>query len=499
MQAESQNGPEFALPLGLRYNLNVADAVPSSKNIQQFLSSNASTFTGTSNNVCRIPIGSPAFLDLKNSLLQFDFKNANGGAQTLQLDGGADCVIRRVRVISSDGSVIEELHQYGLLSSVLDQYTMGAGSQKVSKILKGAPGRNDETAAIAIKKSPVNGTPAAGAQTVKTYETGLEVKITAAGAADVTSAIELSSAGGIGYNQGDSDVLNQNVTRRYMFQLKLGMFNLATAKLLMPNTNFTLEIEFNDPANCTVISDDAAPTYEVRNVELHVPAIIINDASFMQRMNQRMNQGVVMSCNSYSHFVNTTDGNTAGKDVSQISARARSLKGLMSIFRKQPSTTNKELFSLSKRSIEYLTSYQYRIGSTNYPVDRIDIKTGGQTTGVGNLPLTAAAADINVADAYSHALRLTGNLNVQNAESLIDVQSFANSEINNGTGIAAIDLSTYADNSVNSGIATLDNMPISFEYEKNNFSGNVKLQIDTFAVQQMTIVRSPAGVLSSFM
>ena len=52
---------------------------------------------------------------------------------------------------------------------------------------------------------------------------------------------------------------------------------------------------------------------------------------------------------------------------------------------------------------------------------------------------------------------------------------------------------------MNSGIATLDNMPISFEYEKNNFSGNVKLQIDTFAVQQMTIVRSPAGVLSSFM
>lgn len=491
MQAEQPTGPEFALPLGLRYNLNVADAVPSSKNIQQFLSSNASTFTGTSNNVCRIPIGSPAFLDLKNSLLQFDFKNANATDNTLQLDGGADCVIRRLRVISSDGSIIEELHQYGLLSSVLDQYTMGVGSQKVSKILKGAPGRNDDTVAF-------TGTAGAAAATSegKSYKSGLKVFTTVAGPANSESNI--SGDGGIGYDQEDSDILNQNISRKYMFQLKLGMFNLATAKLLMPNTNFTLEIEFNDPVNCTVIGADENPKYEVTNVELHVPAIVINDASFMQRMNQRMNQGVVMSCNSYAHFVNTTGIVAAGvsKDVSQISARARSLKGLMSVFRKQPNTTNKQLFSLSKRSIEYLESYQYRIGSTNYPVDRIDIKTG--KTAVDVLPIRAAAASLNVADAYSHALRLTGNLNIQNAESLIDVQSFANSELNNGTGIAAIDLSAYSDNSVNSGIATLDNMPISFEYTKNDAADAI-LQIDTFAVQQMTIVRSPAGVLSSFM
>jgi len=490
MQAEQPTGPEFALPLGLRYNLNVADAVPSSKNIQQFLSSNASDFTGTSNNVCRIPIGSPAFLDLKNSLLQFDFTNSTATNVPLQLDGGADAVIRRLRVISSDGSVIEELHQYGLLSSVLDQYTMGVGSQKVSKILKGAPGRNDDTVGFpeATKASAAIGE-------AKSYRTGIKVEVDVAGTTE--SVVKLNGEGGIGYDQEDSDVLNQNITRRYMFQLKLGMFNLATAKLLMPNTNFTLEIEFNDPVNCTVTTGaNTVPSYKVTNVELHVPAIVINDASFMQRMNQRMNQGVVMSCNSYSHFVNTTSGGGAAKDVSQISARARSLKGLMSIFRKQANTTNKLLFSLSKRSIQYLDSYQFRIGSTNFPVDRIDIKTG--TTGANLLPVNAAAAGINVADAYSHALRLTGNLNVQNAESLIDVQSFANSELNNGTGIAAIDLSTYADNSVNSGIATLDNMPISFEYQKNA-AADATLQIDTFAVQQMTIVRSPAGVLSSFM
>jgi len=494
MQAEQSTGPEFALPLGLRYNLNVADAVPSSKNIQQFLSSNASTFTGTGNNVCRIPVGSPAFLDLKNSLLQVEFTNTTASADTVQLDGGVDGCIRRLRIISSDGSVIEEINQYGLLSSVLDQYTMGSGSQRTSKALKGAPGRNDDAVACSGQSGAA---PAVGAQVATTYRSGLSVSVQGTLADDTTATktrVILGGIGGIGYDPQDSDILNQDISRKYMFHLKAGFFNLATAKLLMPNTNFTLEIEFNDPVNC-LKSAAAAPLYSITNVELHVPAIVINDASFMQRMNQRMNQGVVMSCNSYSHFINTTGGN-ANKDVSQISARARSLKGLMSIFRLQANTVLGSVQKLSKRSIQYLDSYQYRIGSTSYPVDRVDIKTG--TTAANGLPLVAAGADLNIGEAYSQALRLTGNLNVQNAETLIDVQSFANSEVNNGTGIAAIDLSTYADNSVNSGISTLDNMPISFEYQKNAAATGI-LQIDTFAVQQMTIVRAPSGVLSSFM
>jgi len=493
MQAEQPTGPEFALPLGLRYNLNVADAVPSSKNIQQFLSSNASTFTGTGNNTCRIPVGSPAFLDLKNSLLQVEFTNTTATDHTVQLDGGVDGCIRRLRIISSDGSVIEEINQYGLLSSVLDQYTTGSGSQRTSKALKGAPGRNDD----AVACSGTSGALATGARVATSYRSGLSVSVeskTVAGPADAQSSVILGGLGGIGYDPEDSDILNRNITRKYMFHLKAGFFNLATAKLLMPNTNFTLEIEFNDPVNC-IKSAAPAPLYSITNVELHVPAIVINDASFMQRMNQRMNQGVVMSCNSYSHFINTTGGN-ANKDVSQISARARSLKGLMSIFRLQTNTVLGTVQKLSKRSIQYLDSYQYRIGSTSYPVDRVDIKTG--TTAADGLPLIAAGADLNIGEAYSQALRLTGNLNVQNAETLIDVQSFANSEINNGTGICAIDLSTYADNSVNSGISTLDNMPISFEYQKNAAATAI-LQIDTFAVQQMTIVRAPSGVLSSFM
>jgi len=94
---ENKSSPEqsqYALPLSLRYNLSVADAVPSQKNISQFLASNASTFT-PANNTIRIPVGSPTFLDLNSALLQLTVKNTSG--QVANLDGGADGLIRRCR------------------------------------------------------------------------------------------------------------------------------------------------------------------------------------------------------------------------------------------------------------------------------------------------------------------------------------------------------------------------------------------------------------------
>lgn len=482
----SNNESQFSMPLGLRYNLGVNDAVPSTKNIAQFLSSNASDFT-ESNNTIRIPIGSPGFLDLKNSLLQMEVENtSSGGTTTAQLDGGADGLIRKISLVSSDGSIIEEIHQYGLLSSVLDQYTSSSGKQNVSSTLKGAPQYNDNF--------PEFTSFGAGTNTV----TNRGITITAAGA----GAMTLSSLGGIGYDQSQSDILNTGIKRTYMFPLKLGTFNLATSKLLPPQTNMTLVLELNNATNCLKCAA-STPGYTVRNVEFHCPVIMIKDQTFLQRINQRMAQGLVMKCNTYQHFVNTTASVSSGTstDVSQISARARSLKGLMTIFRLQSNTTDKDEFSLSRRSIQYLDNFIYRIGSQNYPNDRINVKCAATPTAGGtsatDRPIAASISTLNISEAYSHALRLTGGLNNPSADILIGKQSFAGSEKLNGTGIAAVDLSAYADSSVSSGIATLDNMPISFEYTKNTAASGI-LQLDTYAVVEMTLVRSPDGVLSSF-
>ena len=479
MQNEQPSGPEYSLPLGLRYNLSINDAVPSSKNLQQFLASNASDYTDSSNNVIRIPVGSPAFLDLKNSLLQFDFKNTStGGTTVMQLDGGADAIFRRIRLIASNGDTIEEVREYGLLSTIIDQYTSSTGRARVDGVLKGAPSKLNDLPYF----------PSSGGGTNTVTNNGITITGGSAG------AMTLSSIGGKGYDPDQSDRLNANVTRKYMCQLKLGMFNLATAKLLAPNTNFTMEIELNSAVNCTKCNATNV-SYQVNNVELHCPAIVINDSSFMQKMNARMAQGLVFKCNSFQHYVNTTSS-SAGVDVKQISARARSLKALMSVFRIQTNVVAKNHFSLSKRSLEYIENYQYRIGSTNYPTDRVAVDIPDNAD--GSLVVLPATDNLNISESYSQALRVMGNINMQSADILVDGNAFANSEANNGVGIAAIDLTSYSDNSVNSGIQTLDNMPISFEFQKNSSLGSSTCQIDTFAIMEMSLVRSPDGVLQSF-
>jgi hypothetical protein len=217
----------------------------------------------------------------------------------------------------------------------------------------------------------------------------------------------------------------------------------------------------------------------------------------MMMVNQRLAQGVSIKCNSYDHFVNTT-ASGAGKDVVQISARARSLKGLMSVYRFQASISSDDDFKISKRSIQFISDYQYKVGSNNYPVDKVELSTdttaGGTSAGT-RLPL-ASTAGLNISEAYNHVLRLFGSLNNSNANIQIGQEAYAQSSNNNGAGIIAIDLSSFSDGSVNSGINTLNNMPVSLEFTKTAVT-NAVVQIDTYAVKELVIMRDANGVLSS--
>ncbi len=492
------NAPKFAVPVGLNYRLQIADAVPASHNISQFLASNASDFT-ESNNTIRINVSSGGFLDLRKAVLEFDLKNTTSTDAVL-LDGGAECVINRIRILSSDGSEIERLDQYGQLASVLDQYTSSGGASRIKSIQKGSPKYIDETASFDSAQS--GAATATGAQSASAYRTGLNVSVEneLADGTDNKTRVIISGNGGVGYSQLESDKLNTGITRKYSFGLKCGFFNPSTAKLLPPNTPFQVEITLGKAAECLVNKAGTnAAAYQLNNAELHIPTVVVNDPEYMASVNARLAAGVSYKCNSYNHYVNTT-GSDAGKDVIQISARARSLKGLMSIMRKQSKISSDDDFKLSKRTIQYVSDYQYKINSTNYPVDRVNISTdttGGGTPSGTRLPLSSTA-NLNVSEAFNHAMRLMGGLNSSNADCLIGLESFAQSENanNNGTGILAIDLSSFSDGSVNSGINTLNNGVVQLEFTKTA-ACNAIVQVDTYSVHELIVMRSPSGVLQS--
>ena len=171
----------------------------------------------------------------------------------------------------------------------------------------------------------------------------------------------------------------------------------------------------------------------------------------------------------------------------------------MTVMRIQANVSANQKFKLSKRSIQYVDDFCYRIGSSQYPSQKCQVKGIGAAAGgtaAGTRITAKDDGDVNVGEAYSHVLRLTGNLNTQTAHNLISQESFAQSELNNGTGLIAMDLSAFADGSVNSGLNTLNNMPVSLEINRTA-AANAIIQTDTFSIHELVIIRDASGQLSS--
>tara|TARA_R100000951_G_scaffold91062_1_gene79382 strand:+ start:38 stop:1483 length:1446 start_codon:yes stop_codon:yes gene_type:complete len=479
MQAE-QNEENYSLPIGMRYNLGIADSVPAERNITQYVSSNATSFSGEGTNVCRIPVSSGNFLDLNHAVIQFDFKNTT--ATDVQLDGSAACVIEQIDIIAG-GQTIETVRHYNQLDCVLDQYVSSQGTLRQNAILKGGVEHLDETPRFDALAAPTG---------AAVTNNGITVSGSTAG------NMNLSSVGGIGYDQKQTTILATGKSRRFTFPLRgVGFLNPSTSKMLPPNTPFQLSVTFARSANCLVELANNAMTYAVSDCELHIPEVRILDPTFMSRMNQRMAQGLAWKTVGYDHFVNTVAKGT-GVTTVQISARARSLKGLMTILRNQDNVSANNKFKLSKRSINYTSEFSYRIGSNQFPSQPARIGGVGAVI-AANTRINKATDGLNVGESYSHAMRLFGNLNKSGSDCLISQESFAQSEANNGTGILAIDLSAFSDASVNSGMNTLNNLPVSLEINRTAAANAVAstIQVDTYSVHELVIIRDPSGQLSS--
>ena len=489
---------EMSLPLGLRYGLGINDTVASSRNLAQYLASNSGIFRGTGTNVARVPISSGNFLDLKNAVVQFDFQNdANN---TCSLDGSAACVIEQISIIAG-GQTIETVRHYNQLDSILDQYSSSSGSMHVQNALKGGVAQLDHTARF----SNANATSLPGVATtiatttVDSDVTGIKlISKQTVGASTIASELSFTSKGGKGYDQTQTAEIATTAVQRFTFGLRaLGFFNPATQKLLPPSTPFMMEFTFAPANNCLVSPSGSVVDYNVQNLEVHIPEVRINDASFMSRIQSRMASPMAWKCNSYDHFVNTMES-TAGSATIQISARARALKGLVTVMRSQANLTDATKYKLSKRSIQFVSQYTYRLGSTSYPTQPVTFATDIANNGtVAGTRLPVVGTNLSIGEPYSQAMRLFGNLNQTGANCLLSQESFAQSELNNGTGILAIDLSAYADGSVNSGVNTLNNLPVSLEVLRTTANGTGTKQIDTYSIHELVIVRDGGGQLSS--
>jgi hypothetical protein len=471
-----------AYPLGVRYNIGIVQGVAGSRNLIKFQAENPSTFTGTNNNVVRIPVSSGSFLDLKNAVLGCTFTNKSG--QVATLDGSVACIIQRLRILSVQGNEIERLDQYGQLHSILDQYS-GSLSSLISNCAMDGGARR-------ISSSVKQPSLAVAASSSALLSDGTSFSTGAIGGS-ITIANPL---GGKGYMQEEADSLENNVSRSYQMGLKAGFFNPSTAKMLPPNVGFVLEITLASASSC--ITTSATAGYEATNFILSVPSVNILDAGAMNRLNERLSRGVSYKCVSFNHHVNTLT-NGAGPASLQIGERSLVLKGLISVFRPQADLSDSTKFKLSKRTIQHLEHYQYQIGSAQYPVNQVQIKTDTSTSFTTSTTRLGLSSDstMNISEAYTECLRVFGGLNANMGSCVVGPEEFAQSTLNNGCGLVAVDLMSYSDGSVSSGINTASNaLPVVLNLQKNA-KITTTFQVDTYAIKELTIMIDSFGSLFS--
>jgi len=462
-------------------------AVPSKRSLQKFAAENQSDFS-ESNNIIRFNINSGALLDLPQATFSFDLTNTTGASNNLKLDGSCASIIDTFRVYSQDGTELERIQEYALIDSVLGQYD---GDIDEDSLLCGAPARKSSFPAFAAVNS---GTTNAVA-TVNTKDHGLQIVSTIAGGG--TSILAVSSRGGVGYDQLQSDSLDNNVTKHYEMPFRAsGWFNPSMNKLLPPNCSFVVELQLNTAVKAFLRTGSGAPAYKVNNTYLNIPAVTINDPVCLQHLQDKMSMGIQWSGYTYSHHVNTTTGTSA--DTIQINARAFDLNALVSIFRNQANISVAGKMAISKRSIQGISQYQYTLGSTQMPAQPCKIVIPGSVETVAGDQVLTAGVSSNVSQCFSELRRVLHHVKRVGGAVNVSAENFAQSETNQGTGLLSVDVAAYNDASVMSGLDTKStSMPVSLEINKSTVLTGDTLQCDTFALCGVVYSRMPDGRLSS--
>lgn len=487
-------------PLSLRYNRQVQKSVPATRNLMRFSAENASVFKGSSNNVIRIPINAgQQFLDISKSQLCFDLTNKTGSSVSVQLDDNASALIYRFKVLGSDGRELERVDNFNVINTIHMQYN---GNYHEDGVYSGAPKRPADFPSFQATSPGADSRDAVS---------GLHLLGIPAGA--------LKSEGGIGYDQGQADILDDTMTKHYSFHPQAsGWFNPDLRKLIPCDCAWVLELTLDMPDNClvkpTLKADRTSANtgsvssldYQVENVYLECPAVTITDASFMQGMKSLQSSPMSWSGITHQSHVNSfTSG--AGQGNVQISDRSRDLKSLITVLRVQDNFGNISKAMISKRSIQPVSSYSYTIGSTKFPQQDIQLSTDVSTEGDGGtasgarltISSSVNGSKLNVSRCYAEVDRALSCLHPKELgkDTKIGEESFAQSAVNNGTGVIGCSLEAYSCDSTHGGIDTKTlAMPVTLDVVKTAAAKN-NLQAMTFSFSGVVYTRQSDGSLTA--
>ncbi len=209
-------------------------------------------------------------------------------------------------------------------------------------------------------------------------------------------------------------------------------------------SNTLITADGTEPVAFALDDNSATLSYTVQNYEFIVPAVRIEDPSFQSRVSGLQQQGYAWTGTTYKRYVNQIT-NGIGEKVVQVSDRSYALDGFFSVLRASTRLSHPSQPSLSVSSVQYVRDYQLQIGSNLYPPHKVEIESRLAQDGTGcsqfgnsvsNKP--GGVSGLNVGEAYAQCKQLFGH-----GRGLIDIEAFAQSELNHGSGILCISTKAF--------------------------------------------------------
>lgn len=312
-------GSSQIVPSELVYRLPDT-SVPASRHTVSIRPLQGATFSDSTNPLLQFHIPSSSFVDFQNSFLTFKYsaETTGDGAYLSSQHAPAHSVFRRMRVVAGDGTVLEDVDQYGQLASIITDASLSPSAVVASSILTGAGSNNS-------------------------------------------------------YREA-----NWNSGHTFAIKPYLGLWNgtkYFPAKYM--SDGLYIECTMADVAAIhTVINSGTVTSYKIEDVQL-VLDMVTFDSEFEREMDAVVkSKGLKLHYQSWNYSPRTVQASVQNQ-VLILADRARSIRTLL--FAQTPSTNiNNSDENEYDRASNNLSSYQFRIGTETLPQQ--PIKTSGNAS-----------------------------------------------------------------------------------------------------------------------
>jgi hypothetical protein len=313
-----------------------------------------------------LPVADKGWIDFSDTVLSLKFTNrsyqtASNDATKSGVKTQLSNLIKSVTVLNSNAEQVEYVNNYNLISSIMDDLSMGGEHKKsVEQVLaNGSPDGN-----------PANTVVLAGNGTGTTEANGASL----------------------------------TMCDRLMTGFTSGQFLLPLGYLVGQAPAIILELEDADTALAITTDTNGKNAYQVENVELRAKQIRFNamfNASFEKTLAEQGAKGVNYITETYLSNQGTVPSGTTGQYNVPFSCNPRSAKYILACHRLESDITNIGKYSINNRGAMEISQYNWEISGKMHPAQ----------------PITVDAT--NFCNSYAQVLDCMGQIGAINRNTLV--------------------------------------------------------------------------------